>query len=67
LRVCELHRERAVDTLTSRKDGTEYDLCVKCVEKISNVLYGTGEQRLMEANVEPDRKRPGRPPKRTQE
>jgi hypothetical protein len=80
LRVCELHRERAVDTLVSRKTGTEYDLCEGCVIVLESILSGermvlhnTGTATLplghepWENKAEPNRKRPGRPPKRTQE
>lgn len=33
-RVCEKHFKRAVDTLTSLKDGTEYDLCQECLSDL---------------------------------
>jgi hypothetical protein len=48
--------ERAVDTLVSKRDGTEYDLCQKCKDQLELILAGE--------YVEFERKRPGRPPKR---
>lgn len=44
LRVCELHRERAVETLVSKKDGVEYDLCVECVALMQSILSGETEK-----------------------
>lgn len=38
MRVCLKHREPAVETLTSRKDGTEYDLCPKCAAELQSIL-----------------------------
>lgn len=46
MRICELHRERAIDTLVSRKDGTEYDLCSVCIERLHHILNGYGEELL---------------------
>ncbi len=43
MRVCELHRERAVETLVSTKDKTEYDLCEKCMEMMGEILSGKTE------------------------
>jgi hypothetical protein len=40
MRVCELHGERAKDTLFSRKTGTEYDLCPQCLELLESILGG---------------------------
>jgi hypothetical protein len=45
MRVCELHRERAVDTLTSKRDGSEYDLCPQCVELLRSILDGEVEEK----------------------
>lgn len=40
MRVCELHRERAVDTLTSTQTGREFDLCEECLKKLHAILRG---------------------------
>lgn len=40
MRVCELHRERAVETLVSLQDRVEYDLCPKCQELLHAILTG---------------------------
>ncbi len=34
MRVCELHRERSVETLRSMKDGQEYDMCQECMDAL---------------------------------
>lgn len=38
MRICEKHRERASETLVSRKTGTEYDLCPKCEAELFEIL-----------------------------
>ncbi len=43
MRVCELHRETAIETLVSRKDGTEYDLCPRCRQLLEQILTGERE------------------------
>ena len=40
MRVCELHRVRAVRTLRDIKDATEYDLCAECLNLLAAVLNG---------------------------
>jgi hypothetical protein len=40
MRVCEKHRERATETLTSKKIGTEYDLCPICEAELAEILNG---------------------------
>jgi Zn-finger nucleic acid-binding protein len=40
MRVCELHRERATETLVSRKTGIEYDLCPACEAMLAEMLNG---------------------------
>lgn len=40
MRVCELHKERAVDTLVSKRDGSEYDLCPVCIDLLYAILNG---------------------------
>jgi hypothetical protein len=40
MRVCALHWKPAIDTLVSKKDGTEYDLCVTCRQMLESVLNG---------------------------
>lgn len=47
MRVCELHRERAVETLVSRRDQVEYDLCEKCVDKLHHILHGEEEVKAI--------------------
>lgn len=43
MRVCAKHRENATETLTSRKTGTEYDLCPRCEAELEEILNGKGE------------------------
>jgi len=46
-----MHRERAVETLVSKKDGTEYDLCEQCKELLTTILNGMendGRDRVSE-------------------
>ena len=43
MRICELHRDRAVEILVSKIDGTEYDLCPKCIELFFDILNGKPE------------------------
>jgi hypothetical protein len=38
MRVCEKHRERAIETLRSLATGTEYDLCAVCLKELSDIL-----------------------------
>jgi hypothetical protein len=40
LRICEKHRERAIETLFSKKTGTEYDLCSICLDELEEILSG---------------------------
>ena len=40
MRVCEKHIDRAVDTLVSKKDGTEYDVCQECLTNLQEILNG---------------------------
>lgn len=44
MRVCAKHREPAIETLTSRKDGTEYDLCPQCQAELNEILNGEPEK-----------------------
>jgi hypothetical protein len=46
MRVCELHRERAVETLISRQDGVEYDLCAECKKMLESILYGDSTEEV---------------------
>lgn len=46
MRVCELHREKAIETLKSLKDGTEYDLCPQCAEIIKEIMRGKPENEV---------------------
>ena len=39
MRVCALHRERAVETLRSN-EGLEYDLCKQCRDMVAEILDG---------------------------
>ena len=43
MRICEKHRERAVEILISSKTGTEYDLCAVCVAELEEILQGNPE------------------------
>jgi hypothetical protein len=40
MRICEKHRERATDTLLSKKYGTEFDLCPTCEVELEEILQG---------------------------
>ena len=40
MRVCLSHMKQAVTTLKDTADGTEYDLCQKCLDKIIPWLNG---------------------------
>jgi hypothetical protein len=56
-RFCEKHMERAVETLFSKRDGQEYDLCSVCLQELAEILNGKPNQ-----GEEIGRKRvPGRP------
>jgi uncharacterized protein with PIN domain len=58
VRVCEKHRERAVETWKVLKTDEEIDLCPQCLESVRTVL----REKLPE--LEPIRTgRVGRPPK----
>ena len=37
-RFCEKHMKRATDTLTSRKTGTEYDICEICEDELVEIM-----------------------------
>ena len=39
MRVCEKHRERAVEILVSKISGAEYDLCKKCSDELAEILF----------------------------
>lgn len=61
MRICEKHREKATDTLVSRKTGTEYDLCSICETELAEILHGKSDK-----GEEDGRRRvPGRPKKIT--
>jgi hypothetical protein len=47
--------------LTSARDGTEYDLCGTCKEKVLAYIEGMKPVAIIPAV--PEKKRPGRPPK----
>jgi len=57
MRVCLLHWERAVDTLVSKKEGTEYDLCPKCVEKLAILMTETPQKEVKGESKRPDKRR----------
>lgn len=38
-RFCEKHMKRATDTLVSRKNGVEYDICAECEDDLYNILH----------------------------
>ena len=40
MRVCEAHKIKAVITLKSFQDDTEYDLCPECYEAFQLVVSG---------------------------
>ena len=56
MRVCAKHMAPAVETLFSKRDGTEYDLCAECKAALETILNG-------EEEVDNGRKRTGRPAK----
>jgi hypothetical protein len=45
VRVCDLHREQAIDTFISLKDKTEHDLCKACKEMVLNLLETGGQEQ----------------------
>lgn len=56
-RFCEKHMARAIETLFSKKTGTEYDLCNVCLSELEEILQGNTNE-----GEEIGRKRtPGRP------
>jgi hypothetical protein len=40
MRVCAKHWKVATETLTSRKTGTEFDLCPDCEQELEEILQG---------------------------
>lgn len=68
MRVCDGCKQAVFDTLTSTKDGTQYDLCKICKEKVTAYI-GTLKPSLMPPNpVErayETKRKPGRPAKET--
>jgi hypothetical protein len=59
IRVCEAHKVKAVVTLKSSQDDSEYDLCPECFEAVQLIVSGAF---FADAAAENAPKR-GRPPK----
>lgn len=57
MRVCELHKERAVDTLVSKRDGSEYDLCPVCIDLLYAILNGALEPVIEPSTPQPEKRR----------
>ena len=45
MRVCNLHIEKAIITLKSNQDGSEFDLCPACWEMVMAAMQGMYEER----------------------
>jgi hypothetical protein len=59
MRVCEAHREKAVQTLKSTRDDSEYDLCETCYEAFMLIASGA----MFRSPDDAGKPRRGRPPK----
>lgn len=49
MRVCVKHKDKASVTLVDNRQGTEYDLCPKCFDKMAGILYDPVELSATEA------------------
>ena len=61
MRVCEAHKVRAVVTLKSLTDDSEYDLCPECQEAFNLLVSGAF---FADVTHEEETKKRGRPTRR---
>jgi len=66
MRICDRCGKKAVkETLKSRQDDTEYDLCLSCREMFSEWIFNkpAPAQDPVQESAQSKKRGPGRPPK----
>jgi hypothetical protein len=60
MRVCDACSAKHIDTLTSQKEGTEYDLCQECLDAVKALILMRGNL-VLKSEKQPEKRGPCRP------